>query len=385
MSLESIATTMVENYDLFRYSVNATLHGFLRYWDPKNQTLVEEQTAFVDNGFLCDVRRIVRDLKESEKWIEPRVTFPDLPHYEKENLWQALVRNQSLLKEYFKENLNGELQKNLTDLLDDVPLIVESANRFIDLLDPENLKIWIDKEGHKCTIPFFLRQYDVDRKIYRTKPRKSYRPLLLRLNVQGDVEDLYLNRLEQGDEILSNRLKGLFEDISSGDLLGQERIGMLEFLLEKGAEGIVKEFGVDAYDLLAAIYGEKVLPQSKRHMLHPAVVREYLGVCRRRRQNVNLDWQGDFLNALEGINFKPSLYDQSEVVQRILQNRFRRLYLQRVYKGENVLQELKKDLTGTDEKLRKKLLKDAIEHFELMQEIAQFPEIRKSLGVVKIE
>ncbi|MBL7052056.1 MAG: hypothetical protein ISS01_03110 [Nanoarchaeota archaeon] len=246
------------------------------------------------------------------------------------------------------------------------------------------------RNGHfnpaRSNLEYFLRHFDIEKNGTRKRPRNSYIEMWQRLgvwpNLGKDSEDTYFERLVEKDEVLHNRLNGVIDDIRNDNWENQERLKMLEFLIEKGAEGIIESFGPESYDLLVAIYGAEKFPEERRFLLGKKPVREHLATCRREKPPVERDWETDMIKSLRNIGMKPKTYEDNLMVQRYLRNRFIVPYLDRYFKGEEVLEELKERKGG--DYIEKKLLEFSVQHFERMERLRNLNSIKKSLRGIRI-
>ncbi len=388
MSLRKIAKDMVDNYDSYKYGDKVCLHWFVRCWDEENGLMVPLNNEG-SNNYYESLYNFVNEVKRESgnrfKISRMGAAFG----LEKYQFYSDVHKNYVLIRNQFLQRIDEPLRNEICEILFDVPLIVESANNYVDFIyraKKRNRKF----DSRKSNLEYFLRQFDIDKKGTRRRPRKSYIEMWQRLGIwpnEGqDSEDSYFQRLLEKDEVLHNRLNGVIEDIRNNDWENQERLKMLEFLVDKGAEGIVESFGPESYDLLVAIYGAERFPEEKRFLLGVKPVRKHLSTCRREKPPVERDWETDMIKSLRNIGLKPKIYEDNIMIQRYLRNKYILPYLDRFFKGdEEVLNELKEKLESfRGDFLEKKLLEFSVQHFERMEEYRNFSSIRSSLRGIRI-
>ncbi|MBT3323526.1 hypothetical protein HN681_03065 [archaeon] len=384
MSLIKLAEDMVDNYESFKYSDMVSLHWFVRCWDQEKNDFVpissEGKNDYYDS-FFNFVEKIRIESGEGYKRSRMGVAIG----LEKFQFYADVHKNYPLIRNEFIERIEEPLKEEVENILFDVPLILESANSYIDYIYRAK-----KRNGHfnpaRSNLEYFLRHFDIEKKGTRKRPRNSYIEMWQRLgiwpNIGQDSEDTYFERLKEKNENLHNRLSGVIEDIRTGDWENQERLKMLEFLVEKGAEGIIDTFGPESYDLLVAIYGPEKFPEERRFLLGKKPVRKHLATCRRDKPPVERDWETDMIKSLRNIGMKPKIYEDNLMVQRYLRNRFIAPYLDRYFRGDEVLDELKGKQSS--DFIERKLIEFSVQHFERIEKLRELSSIKKSLRGIRI-
>ncbi|MDP3728467.1 MAG: hypothetical protein Q8R18_03350 [bacterium] len=381
MSLDQIALGLVRDYPQIKYSVYATLQGYAMYWDEEKKDSTENPRNFPKNSYYHSWKSFIEKLKTKTEWKIPKYRLPDTPIFEKQNILAQALANKKIVRDAFLEEISPELQRTLADILFERNIIAESADLFIDTFDYEKVK----KDPERNPFEHFLEHFDIDQRSHKQKPKKSYLPLLTRLKNEGDIwEEIYIERLKEKDEILAQRIQSIFEGIEANNFDEQERMKIVELLTEKGCVGLVERLGQDAYDILVAMYGEEQFPEEKRHILSSGkAIRPYLGKCRRKmiRSEFNI-WERDLIRTLKEKGLRPSIYDKNITVQRILQTTFLAPYIEMASKGEDPIVPLQAQ-TKEEDVLTKKLARYGLEHFQMMREIQDYPEISHTLAIVR--
>ena len=380
MSLEAIAVGLVRDHPSIRYTPFISIHNYVMYWDEERGDVTGENTSFGKNSYGPALRELIEQAKQDKAWKSPLFKLPDLPMYEKQKLLSEAVANTALLRSRFIVSLpQGDLRDAVKDVLYDLPLIIESADIFIDTLDFEKAQ----REPEKNYFEEFMLHYDPTQKALKRKPKKGFVPLVTRLKQEGAWDIVYIDRLREKDPQRAQRLEGVFEDIAQGNIEQQERLRLIESLTERGCLGLVDLFGPESYDILVALYGEKVFPQTGRaHISSGQTIRSYLGKCRKTRRPPEFDpWKNDFVRALQEHGLKPSLYERDLTVQRLIQGKFLEPYLERFCRGENIFAELDQEETDP---IKQRLKDYARKHFQAMERIRRHPAISQSLLHVRL-
>jgi hypothetical protein len=383
MNIDNIAEAFVANYNTFKYDPNATLQGFVMYWDPKTKKMHPDPREFPENGFYGPFASFTAHLRSDKRWQDPRVRLPKA--FVKHNFLAGVATNAQLIRDAFTSALGNGLRSDFRRRAYDYLLIEESAKDYSDTFDERRLR----NNPQKCTLEYFLRNFDVEKRRLKREVKRpnydTYRPLFLRLTrEQEEFEGLYLERLQETDISLRRKISKLGSRVT--DVLeGNDSYKRLAQILEsRDNESILAEFGSSDLieDLLVALRGEKETQKVGRER---SVIRDSLGVCRRRRPPTFDAWENAFTSALKAGRITPNLYDGNLAVQRILQTHFVIDLLDLYDDGVDVLKQLRARSIREKDPVQKKLLNYGISHFELIQSIRGIPEIRKSLSVVSIK